>query len=163
MVLGKAKLDSAIRVATIMEPHLVPFWQQCCGEYGWVNVVEDGAPGHKGYAVRYCDLNGLNSLQWQAQPPDLNLTEPLWMDMETELGETWGRVGDIEVLEACLNAAWESTSPERLDSLLRSIPAILLLMLWEEQHHIYLFIPCVCRQKTVYVDRNGICGSGVPT
>ena len=23
------------------------------------------------------------------------------MDMETELGETWGRVGDIEVLEAC--------------------------------------------------------------
>ena len=31
---------------------LVPFWQQCCEEYGWVKVVEDGAPGHKGYAVR---------------------------------------------------------------------------------------------------------------
>ena len=29
------------------------------------------------------------------------------MDMETELGETWGRVGNIEVLEACLKAACE--------------------------------------------------------
>ena len=77
MVPGKAKLNSATYVATIMEPHLVPFWQQCCEEYGWVKVVEDGAPGHKGYAVRYQDLNGLDSLQWPAQSPDINLIETL--------------------------------------------------------------------------------------
>lgn len=69
------------------------------------------------------DLNGLDSLQWPAQSPDLNLIEALWMDMETELGETWGRVGDIEVLEACLKAAWESIPQERLDSLIRGMPA----------------------------------------
>ena len=123
MVPGKAKLDSATYVVTIMEPHLVPFWQQCCEEYGWVKVVEDGAPGHKKYAIQYRDLNGLDSLQWPAQSPYLNLIEALWMDMETELGETWGRVGDIEVLEACLKAAWESIPQERLDSLIRGMPA----------------------------------------
>ena len=145
MVLGKAKLDSA----TCGNNHGAPscsFWQQCCGEYGWVRVVKDGSSGHKGYAVRYRDLNGLDSLQWPVQSPDLNLIEALWVDMETELGEAWGRVGDIEALEACLKAAWESIPPERLDSLTRSMPARLLLMLREEQHHvIYLFL--------VYVDR----------
>ena len=39
------------------------------------------------------------------------------------VGETWGRVGDIEVLEACLKAAWESIPQERLDSLIRGMPA----------------------------------------
>ena len=66
-------------------------------------MVEDGAPGHKGYAVRYRDLNGLDSLQWLAQSPDLNLIGALWMDMETELGETWGRYRDFgSLLGSCL-------------------------------------------------------------
>ena len=37
---GKAMLDSATYVATVIEPHLVPL---CCGEYGWAAVEEDGA------------------------------------------------------------------------------------------------------------------------
>ena len=83
-------------------------------------MVEDGAPGCKGYAVRYRGLNGLDSLQWPAVSRSKYLIEVLWVDMETELGETWGRVGDIEVLEACLKAVWESIP---LDSLIRSMPA----------------------------------------
>ena len=31
---GKAKLDSAAYVTTIMEPHLVPLWHRFCKEYG---------------------------------------------------------------------------------------------------------------------------------
>ena len=83
MVPSKAKLDSATYVVTIMEPHLV----QSCKEYGWAKVVEDGAPGYKKYAIQYRKLNGLDTLQWLAQSPDLNLIEALWIDMETELGE----------------------------------------------------------------------------
>ena len=48
--------------------------------------------------------------------------EPLWVDMETELGETWGRVGDIEVLQACLPGCR------------------LLLMLRKEQRHIKILL-----------------------
>ena len=32
---GRATLDSAAYVTTVMEPHLVPLWHRCCEEYGW--------------------------------------------------------------------------------------------------------------------------------
>ena len=40
--------------------------------------------------------------------------EAICMEMEMELGEIWGRVGDIEVLEACLKAAWGPIPQERM-------------------------------------------------
>jgi hypothetical protein len=120
---GKAKLDSAMYVKRIMEPYLVPFWHRCCEEYGWTKAVEDGAPGHKGYSIQYRELNEVDSVEWPAQSPDLNLIEALWGDIEAELGEIWGRVADIGVLEACVTAAWNSIPEERLDSLIRSMPA----------------------------------------
>ena len=45
------------------------------------------------------------------------------MHMEMELGETWGRVVDKEVLEAFLKAFWEFIAQERLESLISSMPA----------------------------------------
>lgn len=106
-----------------MEPHLVPFWHECCEKYGWVGVVEDGAPGHKGFANQYRRLNEMEQIRWPAQSPDLNLIKALWMDMEAELAETWGRVGDIPTLETVLNTVWHNGIPaERLENLLDSIP-----------------------------------------
>ena len=67
-------------------PHLVPLWHRCCEEFGWAVVVEDGAPGHKGHAKRYRELNGMDVPPWPAQSPDLKLIEALWGDMEVELG-----------------------------------------------------------------------------
>ena len=120
---GKAKLDSAMYVEKVMEPELVPFWHQCSEEYGWVKVVEDGAPGHKKHAIRYRELNEMDVIKWPAQSPDLNLIEALWMDMETELGETWGRIGDISTLEQVLQVVWKNIPEERLDSLVKSMLA----------------------------------------
>ena len=57
-------------------------------------------------------------VDWPAQSPDLNLIEALWMDMETELGETWGRVGEVETLQAVLKLqVWENIPKEQLRSL----------------------------------------------
>lgn len=120
---GKAKLDSAMYVEKVMEPELVPFWHKCCEEYGWVKVVEDGAPGHKKHAIQYRELNGMDVIKWPAQSPDLNLIEALWMDMETELGETWGRIGDVGTLEQVLEMVWKSIPEERLNSLISSMPS----------------------------------------
>jgi len=77
LIPSKAKVDSSLYVTHIMHPNLVPFWHRCCEEYGWVTVVEDEAPGHKGFSTRYRDLNQMETTCWPAQSPDLNLIENL--------------------------------------------------------------------------------------
>lgn len=64
----------------------------------------------------------MDTIAWPAQSPDLNLIEALWMDMETEPGEIWGRISDIPVLQDVLSTIWEAIPAERLDSLIRSMP-----------------------------------------
>jgi len=82
---GKAKVNSSLYVTSIMYPHLVPFWHQCCETYGWVGVVEDGALGHKKYAIQYRNLNGIETIWWLAQSPDLNLIKALWLDTSAKI------------------------------------------------------------------------------
>ncbi|RPB04312.1 hypothetical protein L873DRAFT_1667370, partial [Choiromyces venosus 120613-1] len=59
---------------------------------------------------------------WPAQSPDLNLIVALWLDMESELGETWERIGNIPVLESALNIVWQGIPCEQLMSLVHSMP-----------------------------------------
>ena len=55
--------------------------------------------------------------------PDLNLIKALWGDMEVELGQIWGRASDVEALEAAVKAVCDTISEERLEDLVRSMPA----------------------------------------
>ena len=43
--------------------------------------------------------------------------------MEVELDQIWGRVSDVEQLEAAVKAVWDTISEERLEELIRSMPA----------------------------------------
>ncbi|KAG0130625.1 hypothetical protein HOY82DRAFT_486531 [Tuber indicum] len=86
-----------------MHPHLIPFWHRYCKAYGWVGVIEDGALGHKGHTTRYQNQNEMETIRWPAQSPDWNVIEALWLDLEKELGKTWGQIADIPRHEITLN------------------------------------------------------------
>ncbi|RPA97112.1 hypothetical protein L873DRAFT_1836523 [Choiromyces venosus 120613-1] len=79
-------------------------------EYHWAKVVEDGTPGHQKYAIKYQKLNEMDTIKWPLQSLDLNLIESFWLDMETELGEIWGRI------------VWGTIEGDRMESLIRSMP-----------------------------------------
>jgi len=101
---GCAKIGAAAYVRRIMEPALVPFWYQCCEEYGWAIVKEDNAPGHKGYANRYRELNEMDVLEWPAD----SLTRGvfglvIWRRSWESHG---GEPSDVEALMAMLCIAW---------------------------------------------------------
>ena len=38
------------------------------------------------------------------------------------IGETWGRISNIPVLQETLSRLWEAIPAERLDSLIRTMP-----------------------------------------
>ncbi|KAG0138016.1 hypothetical protein HOY82DRAFT_476724, partial [Tuber indicum] len=59
---------------------------------------------------------------WPAQFPDLNLIDVLWMDMETEFGQTLRGIGDIPVLERALSSVCHQIPAGRLESLICSMP-----------------------------------------
>ena len=80
-------------------------------------MVEDGALGHKGHS------NGMDVLPWPAQSPDLNLIRHCGEDMEVELGQIWERVSDPEAIGAAVKSAWDPATEERLEELIRSMPA----------------------------------------
>jgi hypothetical protein len=65
----------------------------------------------------------MGCIQWPAQSPGLNLIEAFWLDMETELGETFGRASNVEKLEEYLKVCWNAISEDRMESLIQSMPA----------------------------------------
>ncbi|RPB06564.1 transposable element Tc3 transposase, partial [Morchella conica CCBAS932] len=67
--------------------------------------------------------NNIDSIDWLPQSPDLNLIEALWAHMETELGETFGRISDLKTLKDVLKSTWDNTiTRDMLDNLIKSMP-----------------------------------------
>jgi len=127
---GKAKIDSITYIRAILEPALIPFWHQCCEKYGWTIVQEDNTPGHKRHSNRHRELNGIEILEWPAQPPDLNPIESVWREMGTELGGIWGRGTDVEALKLYIESTWRyHIMEEILDRLVDSMPARLQVVI----------------------------------
>jgi len=56
----------------------------------------------------------METLEWPAQSPDLNPIESVWREIETELGEIWGRAEDIEALKTMIENIWRDHITEEI-------------------------------------------------
>ncbi|PUU75144.1 hypothetical protein B9Z19DRAFT_996028, partial [Tuber borchii] len=94
--------------------------------------VEDNAPGYKKFAVLSRRRNEVDTIDWPPQSPDLNLIEVLWRGIETELGQIYERVENVDILILMLQAVWASITEERLSNLIASMPNRLVAVIAAE-------------------------------
>jgi len=71
----------------------------------------------------------VETLDWPAQSPDLNLIESVWRDIETELGEIWTRSEDIEALKTMIGNIWRDHITEEILELIDGMPARLQVVI----------------------------------
>jgi transposase len=101
--------------------------------HGWMRMhpglvfMHDGAPGHSAQFTR-AELHerGINPMFWPAFSPDLNPIEAVWNKMKDwiELNHPdlpGGKQRTYDQLRAIVQEAWDSITPEYLDSLVDSM------------------------------------------
>ncbi|RPB04953.1 hypothetical protein L873DRAFT_1665396, partial [Choiromyces venosus 120613-1] len=86
--------------------------------------VEDEAPSHNKYTIKCREKNMVDKiLDWPPQSSHLNLIENIWGWIQCELGETWGRIKELEPLKVVVRIVWDSIPVDFLEVLIRSMPA----------------------------------------
>ena len=96
-----------------------------CEEYGWTQVVEDGAPRYQKHAIKLQVKNEVKVLPQCPQSPDLNLIVSLWRELESYLGKKYGRIADLNIVKNAVKEVWDQVASERLEELIKSIPLYL--------------------------------------
>lgn len=70
-------INSRVYVYQILQLYLIPFCHDTREEYGWTQLVEDNALGHKGRENICRQINEMDVIPWPSQSPDFNLIEAL--------------------------------------------------------------------------------------
>ena len=113
---------NAVKYIEILDKNLWPVivWYFDNDDYLF---VDDNAPVHTAHIVSdYKEINGLNSLEWPAQSPDLNIIENIWLHIKRELQTSKANIVNKNDLFAEIQRVWERIELEHIRELYISIP-----------------------------------------
>ena len=108
---------NAVKYIEILDKNLWPVivWYFDNDDYLF---VDDNAPVHTAHIVSdYKEINGLNSLEWPAQSPDLNIIENIWLHIKRELQTSKANIVNKNDLFAEIQRVWERIELEHIREL----------------------------------------------
>ena len=118
----------------VLNGELFKFWQASLEELGYIYVMEDGAPYHRGVAskrreeLREMGWQGWGPGTWPANSPDLNPIEQIWHLLKSQVRKRKGEIHSKADLIAILLEEWERLPMEHINkvclSMIRRLKAV---------------------------------------
>ena len=107
VILPVGKMNGEKYVQLILDEPLWEFYSDIMEERGSALLMEDGAPIHRCIlAKKWRELNGITTLEWPAQSPDLNPIENVWKLLKDAVSTHNPPIRTIEDLRNALNKEW---------------------------------------------------------
>ena len=113
---------NAAKYIEILEDNLWPVIAQHFPHNNYV-FQDDNAPVHRAGALKtYCQNNNINTTEWPAQSPDINIIENIWLRLKRNIEPIAGNINTREQLLGAVRLAWENISITYIRDLYETIP-----------------------------------------
>ena len=124
---GGGKLNAKEYCEVIMDGELLDFWMRSMENVGYVLVMEDGAPYHRGVATtrrkEYEAMGwiGWGSGTWLSNSPDLNLIENLWHVLRSNIRKRKRQSRNQKEMIQALQEKWKKLNMSVIYALIDNI------------------------------------------
>jgi transposase len=125
---GQGKLNAVEYREIIMDGEMLTFWMEGMEDVGYLLMMEDGAPYHKGAASdRRKELEkvgwiGWGPGTWPSNSPDLNPIENLWHILRSNIRKRKRQPRNKKELIDALQEEWKKLDIQIVNNLIDSMP-----------------------------------------